>query len=93
MPIVNFPFVRLEPNQRARPMLYVRVTNPAAGLSLSTVALIDTGSDECACPATFASALGLDLADGIPKKMGTAIPDHVLVRRQNQEASRYPIGR
>jgi hypothetical protein len=71
MPIVQFPFLRTSPNSIERPMLFIKITNPASGLSIDTIGMIDTGADWCAIPASYANILGYVLPDGTPKSVGT----------------------
>jgi predicted aspartyl protease len=59
MPIKDYPFTRVTPDH-SRPMLWVRVTNPATGLAVETLALIDTGADDCVFPAEIVEALGIN---------------------------------
>jgi len=61
MPITDFPFLCLAPDNRPRPWLPVKITNPHTGLSMATYGLIDTGADECTMPAYIAAQLGHDL--------------------------------
>jgi predicted aspartyl protease len=49
----------------------VRFSNPHNGLFVDAYALIDTGADECALPAPFASVLGHHLENGQIKHVGT----------------------
>jgi hypothetical protein len=55
----------------ARPMLPVKITNPANKLSILQWGIIDTGADECALPAWIAQQLGHNLAAGQSKQIGT----------------------
>lgn len=71
MPITNFPFLKTSPNSIKRPMLIIRISNPANGLSLDTLGIIDTGADACAIPATYAEILGYRVENGTPKPVGT----------------------
>ena len=71
MPIRNYPFTITRPGDVARPYLPVTIATPGAGKTIKVLALIDTGADECAFPASFAPFLGHDLQAGRPKKIGT----------------------
>ena len=71
MPIRNYPFTITRPGDVARPYLPVTIANPGAGKTIKVLALIDTGADECAFPASFAPFLGHDLQAGRPKRIGT----------------------
>ncbi|MCL5422037.1 MAG: retroviral-like aspartic protease family protein [Nitrospirae bacterium] len=55
----------------ARPYLPVTVINPDTDKRVKMFALIDTGADECALPASFAAMLGHNLQEGAPKKIST----------------------
>lgn len=61
MPIRNYPFSITRPGDMARPYLPISIINPATNKYLKVFALIDTGADECAFPASFAPLLGHDL--------------------------------
>ena len=71
MPIRDYPFSILRPGDVARPYLPVTVINPATDKHIKMFALIDTGADECALPASFAAMLGHNLQAGSPKKIST----------------------
>lgn len=71
MPIRDYPFTVTRPGDMPRPYLPVTIVNPATEKRLSVYALIDTGADECAFPATFAPLLGHDLQAGKQKKIST----------------------
>ncbi len=71
MPIHDYPFTTTRPGDIARPYLPVTIRNPDAGKMIKVLALIDTGADECAFPASFAPFLGHDLQTGKPKNIGT----------------------
>lgn len=72
MPSRTYPFIALRPGQRARPLLPVAIENPDTGERLRTLALIDTGADECALPASLAERLGHRIDRGSPKIIATA---------------------
>jgi len=71
MSVHSFSFRSLYPSAPARPYLFVELHNPHSDATVNVYALIDTGADECALPASFASLLGHHLEDGILKKIGT----------------------
>lgn len=71
MPIRDYPFTVMRPGDMSRPYLPVTIVNPATNKRLSVFALIDTGADECAFPASFAPLLGHDLQAGQQKKVST----------------------
>lgn len=52
-------------------MLPIRIINPANGAVHRTIGMIDTGADECAIPAIYASMLGHNLSLGKEKQIGT----------------------
>ncbi|RJQ55731.1 MAG: hypothetical protein C4526_03000 [Nitrospiraceae bacterium] len=72
MPIRNFPFLSITPDNVPRPWLPIKVVNPHKGKDIFTYGLIDTGADECSMPSFFASQLGHDLNKGTPKGINTA---------------------
>ncbi len=71
MEIRNYPFTRISPRDPPRPFLPVIVINPHADRHINILAMIDTGADECALPASFASILGHNLHAGIKRKIKT----------------------
>ena len=71
MPIRNYPFTTIRPGDIGRPYLPVTIINPGTGNRLKVFALVDTGADECALPASFASILGHNLQMGQQKKVNT----------------------
>src|SRR3972149_5892931 len=71
MPISNFPFTSIRPGDIARPYLPITIINPINGRQMKALAIIDTGADECAFPASFATILGHDLQAGQLKKVST----------------------
>lgn len=71
MPIRNYPFTTIRPGDIARPYLPVTIVNPDSNRQIKVYALIDTGADECAFPASFASLLGHQLHSGKAKKIST----------------------
>ncbi len=46
-------------------MLWIKVTNPQTEQSVITLAIIDTGADECVFPAMTATKLGHKLESGL----------------------------
>jgi predicted aspartyl protease len=71
MPTFAYPFIKFGPEDIARPYLPVVISNPISGKFINTYALIDTGADESALPALYASALGHNLTAGIEKRVNT----------------------
>lgn len=71
MPIRNYPFSILRPGDIARPYLPVTIMNRDTNNQVRVYALIDTGADECAFPASFASLLGHNLQAGQLKRIST----------------------
>ncbi len=72
MPIRDFPFLSpREGDPKKRPWLFINIMNSKTGSVCPTFGLIDTGSDECALPASYADLLGHNLTAGEPKKIGT----------------------
>lgn len=71
MPVRNYPFSIIRPGDIARPYLPVTVVNPDTNRQIKVYALIDTGADECAFPASFAPLLGHNLQAGQVKKIST----------------------
>ena len=72
MPIRNYPFSIVAPDPTQRPMLWIKITNPAKNLSFIALALVDTGADDCLFPAQTAQQLGHNLTSVVPKEIGTA---------------------
>jgi len=72
MPIAEYPFVRRTDESPPRPMLHLRISNPATRRHVDALGLIDTGADECALPARFAELLGHNLQAGKAQKIRTA---------------------
>ena len=70
MPINECPFSRLNSGIN-RPVLALKIINPHTGKSFNTYGIIDTGADECAIPAGYASFLGHNLQAGKTKIIGT----------------------
>ncbi len=68
MPIKDYPFTRIAPDC-SRPMLWIRVSNAHSDAPAILVkAVVDTGADECAFPASIASQLGHQLHKGLATK-------------------------
>ncbi len=71
MKLPNIPFIKLSPDDNPRPWLPVTVVNPHNGHKIRVLGLIDTGADECALPASFATLLGHNLLAGTTKEVNT----------------------
>lgn len=71
MPIRNYPFSITRPGDLARPYLPITIINPDAKKKVRVFALIDTGADECAFPASFVPLLGHNLQAGQQRKIST----------------------
>lgn len=71
MPIRNFPFHRVSVGDIFRPMLPIKIINPATGDFIISYGLIDTGADECAMPADIAPVLSHNLMAGVTKSIMT----------------------
>ena len=71
MPIRSYPFSITRPGDIARPYLPVTIINPDTNRQIRAFGLIDTGADECAFPASFASILGHNLQAGQQRKIST----------------------
>jgi len=71
MPVRDYPFSVVRPGDIARPYLPVTIINLDTGKELRVYALIDTGADECAFPASFASVLGHNLQAGRLRRIST----------------------
>ena len=76
MPIRNYPFTTIS-SDKSLPMLWIRIFNSHGNsasdlLAIDTLAIIDTGADDCAFPAPFAVLLGHDLESVPPKPIITA---------------------
>jgi predicted aspartyl protease len=71
MPIRNYPFSIIRPGELARPYLPVTIINPDTEKRVKVYALIDTGADECAFPASFTPLLGHNLQGGQMKRIST----------------------
>ena len=71
MLVKNYPFIKTPPGDIARPYLPITIINPENQKEINVYALIDTGADECALPASFASPLGYNLQSGQQNKINT----------------------
>jgi predicted aspartyl protease len=71
MVVENYPFSITRPGDISRPYLPITIINPENKKELNVFALIDTGADECALPAVFASVLGHNLQAGFRKNIST----------------------
>lgn len=71
MPARDYPFYVVRPGDTARPYLPVTIINPDTGKRMRVYALVDTGADECAFPASFAPVLGHNLQAGQSKRIST----------------------
>ena len=69
MLIENYPFIITRPGDMARPYLPITIINPENQKEMNVYALIDTGADECALPASFAPPLGHNLQAGSLKRI------------------------
>ncbi len=59
------------PGDIARPYLPIKILNPENQKEKNVFALIDTGADECALPASFAALLEHNLQAGHQKEINT----------------------
>lgn len=71
MKLLNVPFTRLTLGDIPRPWLPLKITNPYSDKSIRIFGLIDTGADECAFPARYATLLGHNLESGFVKEINT----------------------
>lgn len=71
MNLHDIPFTKLSPDDIPRPWLPVTIINPHANKSIKVLGLIDTGADECALPASYATILGHNLQAGTAKEINT----------------------
>jgi predicted aspartyl protease len=68
MPIEHYPFTQIAPDF-SRPMLWIRVSNAHSDTpGILVRAVVDTGADECAFPASIATQLGHQLHKGVTRK-------------------------
>jgi predicted aspartyl protease len=68
---VTHPFVSFKRGDPPRPYVPIIISNPDSGREIEVFALIDTGADECAFPASFANILGHNLTSGTEKHIQT----------------------
>ena len=71
MPEHKWPLHVEHPGELPRPMLPVRISNPATGLFVDAWAVVDTGADDCALPAVCAALLGHRLRAGKRREIST----------------------
>jgi len=71
MPVRNYPFSVVRPGDIPRPYLPVTIANRGTNREIKVYALIDTGADECAFPASFSPLLGHNLQAGQLKRIST----------------------
>ena len=71
MRFLNITFTKLSLNDVSRPWLQVTIVNPHSNSRIRVLGLIDTGADECALPARYASILGHNLNAGFAKEINT----------------------
>lgn len=71
MLVENYPFIATYSGGITRPYLPITIVNPENCKEIDVHALIDTGADECALPASFASLLGHNLQCGHQKTVST----------------------
>ena len=70
--LINYPFHKISTSSPARPYLPIRLVNPDTGKGVNLVAQIDTGADECAFGADYATIIGHNLHAGEIRDVGTA---------------------
>jgi hypothetical protein len=71
VPTYTFSFKQVTAASPPRPYVFVTLSNPHAGTYLPVYAPVDTGADECALPASYASLLGHQLDKGAVREIGT----------------------
>ncbi len=71
MIVNNYPFIVTRTGDIARPYLPITIINPENQKEINVYALIDTGADECALPASFTPPLGHNLQAGSQKRINT----------------------
>lgn len=71
MSTFDYPFLKFKLGDYPRPFLPITILNPHSGMHVDSYALVDTGADECAFPASFAEILGHNLASGKQKHIDT----------------------
>lgn len=70
MPKIDYPFIKFKLGDYPRPFLPITIVNPHSGMQLESYALVDSGADECAFPASFAEILEHNLTSGKRKSIG-----------------------
>lgn len=71
MEIIDAPFLKFSPDDLPRPWLPLTIRNPHTNQTINVYGLIDTGADECAIPAYYASMIGHNLQAGVQKAINT----------------------
>jgi hypothetical protein len=59
-----YPFLSRTPDDLSRPLLPILITNPTTNIPILTYGLIDTGSDDCVIPTSYAEAMGHVIPNG-----------------------------
>ena len=67
----DIPFRKMFPSDIARMWLPVVISNPYTNRIIKVFGLIDTGADDCALPAFYATRLGHNLQAGKEKEINT----------------------
>ncbi|MBM4035083.1 MAG: hypothetical protein FJ291_25345 [Planctomycetes bacterium] len=94
MATIRRPFHVYLPGDPPRPMLQVRIINPASGLAVAAWGLVDTGADDCALPASYAPLLGHNLQAGLRRTVGTGNGDtDAYAHTTRIEVFAVPLGR
>src|SRR3972149_3353530 len=71
MLVEKYPFITTRVGDIPRSYLPITIINPENYKAINVYALIDTGADECAFPASFALPLGHNLRSGSQKRIST----------------------
>ena len=71
MDIIDAPFLKFSPDDIPRPWLPLSIKNPHTNQIINVYGLIDTGADECAVPAHYATIIGHNLQAGTQKSINT----------------------
>jgi len=71
MPIKDYPLTQVAAGL-ARPMVWIRLFNPATKRAVIALALVDTGADDCVFPAKVAIQLGYKPKAVISQRIKTA---------------------
>lgn len=90
MPIIDCPFT-LCGGSIYRPILQIRIINPHTKKNYRTYGIIDTGADECAIPASYASLLGHNLQAGQIKRIRTGNGETVAYAHTTKFEIFHPI--